>query len=194
MLYIQAYDLNTRLSQMSNEQIAQLSHQFSVPVLPSGRSDDALNLGELELAITGEAASGQSLIGKTIPDFENITLGYDKEKSKGKPILVCFWDYEQRPSRNSVLELNKKANDLKEKNIEVIAIQIAGIDKETLDNWLRENEVEITIGTTSGNESNVRYNWAIKSLPWFVLTDSEHIVIGEGFGLNELDEKIGSLK
>jgi len=31
----------------------------------------------------------------------------------------------------------------------------------------------------------------VRLLPWLILTDKQHIVIAEGFGLDELDEKIG---
>lgn len=194
MLYIQAYDAGSRTSPVTNEEIASLSQQFSVPELPSGRSDEPLVLGELELGITGDAVAKQSLIGKTLPDFQDITTDFSIDKSQGKPILICFWDYEQRPSRSCILELNKKAGELKEKGIELIAVHISKIEKETLDNWLKENEITIPIGTAGDNESKVRYNWAVKYLPWFVLTDSEHKVIQEGFGINELDEKIKEIK
>jgi hypothetical protein len=30
----------------------------------------------------------------------------------------------------------------------------------------------------------------VKSLPWLILTDKAHIITAEGFGLDELDEKI----
>ena len=132
------------------------------------------------------------MIGKNLPDFEDVTIDFAKENAKGKPVLLCFWDYEQRPSRNCILELNKKAQELKN-NVEIAAVHIATIDKETLDEWLKENEITLTIGTVGNNESKVRYNWSVKYLPWFVLTDSEHKVIYEGFGINELDEKISSL-
>ncbi|MBN1975752.1 MAG: carboxypeptidase regulatory-like domain-containing protein [Sedimentisphaerales bacterium] len=185
LLSVQAYDRNSQIQMSSREQIALLTHQISVPEMPSGRSGETLELGEFELAITTEAVAGQSLIGKPMPDFENITTDYST--TQGKSILICFWDFEQRPSRNGILELNKKAGELKEKNIEIAAIHISKIDKKTLDDWLRENNITISIGTAGDNESKVRYNWGIKSLPWMVLTNSEHIVIKEGFGVNELD-------
>jgi hypothetical protein len=30
----------------------------------------------------------------------------------------------------------------------------------------------------------------VKSLPWLILTDKKHVVIAEGFNIDELDEKI----
>ncbi|MBN2590965.1 MAG: carboxypeptidase regulatory-like domain-containing protein [Sedimentisphaerales bacterium] len=189
-LYIQAYDLESRVTQISKEQIASLSHQFNVT---ESESNEALALGEMELVISGDAVASQSLIGKTLPDFDDITLDSSIESFQSKSLLVCFWDYEQRPSRNCILELNKKAEELKSKNIEIIAIQIAQIERETLDNWLSENNITMTIGTAGENESKVRFKWAVKYLPWMVLTDSKNKVFDEGFGINELDERIEKL-
>ena len=42
-------------------------------------------------------------------------------------------------------------------------------------------------------EEKVRFEWCVKSLPWLVLADKEGIVGAEGFGIEELDEKIGGL-
>jgi hypothetical protein len=33
----------------------------------------------------------------------------------------------------------------------------------------------------------------VRSLPWLILTDREHIVIAEGFNVNELDDKMTEL-
>jgi hypothetical protein len=35
-----------------------------------------------------------------------------------------------------------------------------------------------------------RFAWGVKSLPWLILTDQEHIVRAEGFSLSEFDKKI----
>lgn len=188
VLNVQAYDSVAGLS--GREQAAMVTHRFSVPVMPSGKSSEIFELGDFELEITTDTAAGKSLLGKAIPDFNNISFDVPAAPTQGKPILVCLWDYEQRPSRNCIIELNKKANELKGKNIDIVTIHISKIDKETLAQWLKENAVTLPVGMSGNNESQVRYRWAVQSLPWLVLTNSEHIVIAEGFGINELDEKI----
>ena len=40
------------------------------------------------------------------------------------------------------------------------------------------------------NVEQTRFNWGVKSLPWLILTNKEHVAIAEGFALSELDEKI----
>jgi len=36
----------------------------------------------------------------------------------------------------------------------------------------------------------MRFYWGVKSLPWLILSNKQHIVQAEGFALSELDEKI----
>ncbi len=35
-----------------------------------------------------------------------------------------------------------------------------------------------------------RFAWGVRSLPWLILTDKEHIVSAEGFALEEMGERI----
>lgn len=190
LLYIQAFDLNSQPLLSSMEQVGSLTHPFNVPQLQEGRSDEALALGEYELEITTDTVTGRTLMGKAIPDFDDITTEFSREQAQGKSLLICFWDYDVRPSRNCVLELNKRAADLKQKGIETLIIQIAKTDRQTINNWLKEYEIKLITGSAGENESKIRYNWAIKSLPWLILTNKSHAVIEEGFGISELDEKI----
>ena len=37
-------------------------------------------------------------------------------------------------------------------------------------------------------------SWGVHALPWLILTDKEHIVQAEGFGIKEQDEKIMTLR
>ena len=39
-------------------------------------------------------------------------------------------------------------------------------------------------------EEKIRLKWGVKSVPWLVLTDTEHVVTAEGFSINELDDVI----
>jgi hypothetical protein len=41
---------------------------------------------------------------------------------------------------------------------------------------------------TIGKE--VHFACGVKSLPWLILTDNEHIVRAEGFGISELEQKM----
>ncbi|MBN2590963.1 MAG: redoxin domain-containing protein [Sedimentisphaerales bacterium] len=130
-----------------------------------------------------------SLVGKSLPDLKY--FGTESQPDiNNKKVLVCFFDLEQRPSRNLIQELNKKAQDIKEKGIEIIAINTSKIEREYLDNWLIENNVDFPVGINKENIEQTKFNWGVKALPWLILTDKEHVVTDEGFAVAELDEHI----
>ena len=132
-----------------------------------------------------------SLLKRNIPNIYGFCPSLKPEKVQGKHILVCFFDYEQRPSRNCIIELNKKLQELKSKDIEIAAIQTSKIDQAKLDEWIKENNIVFPVGMIKENEEQTRLNWGVQALPWLILTNKEHIVRAEGFPINELENKIG---
>jgi hypothetical protein len=54
---------------------------------------------------------------------------------------------------------------------------------------VKENHVPFRAGTVQSDNEQTRLAWGVKSLPWVILTDREHIVRAEGFGLQEIEEK-----
>jgi hypothetical protein len=135
-------------------------------------------------------ATPPSLIGKPLPDFEKITIDFNPERAKGKMLLVCFWDMNQRPSRHCLMQLNKRAQELREKGVVVVAVHTSKIEQEKLDDWIKENDIGFPVGMIGIDAKKIRFNWGVKSLPWLILTDEQHIVVAEGFGIDELDDKI----
>lgn len=133
-----------------------------------------------------------SLLGKQLPSFEGIKLGAPVP-SKGKSVLVCFVDLEQRPSRHAVRELIAQSGWLKSKSIELTLIQSSNMSPGTLDEWQENLEIPFRMGTMTGDSDALRWSWAVKSLPWLILTDTEHIVRAEGFAPVELDAKINEI-
>ncbi|MBN1974378.1 MAG: redoxin domain-containing protein [Sedimentisphaerales bacterium] len=134
-----------------------------------------------------------SLSDRELPNIYGLCPVLKSEQLKEKYILVCFFDIEQRPSRNCILELNKKAPELKTLDIEIIAVHSSKIEQAKLDEWLKENNISFRKGMIQENEEQTRFNWGVKALPWLILTDKEHIVQAEGFSLNELDDKIETI-
>ncbi|MHC4395685.1 MAG: leucine-rich repeat domain-containing protein [Planctomycetota bacterium] len=144
------------------------------------------------IRLAPKVVEAQSLVGKALPGFEGIEIEFDAEQAKGKEILVCFFDMEQRPSRHCIRELAKKAEQLKEKGITIVAVQASKVDKDKLDKWVEENNIGFAVGMIGGDEEKTRFSWGVKSLPWLILTDKEHIVRAEGFGLREIENESAS--
>ncbi|MBN2182384.1 MAG: redoxin domain-containing protein [Sedimentisphaerales bacterium] len=147
---------------------------------------------DYEFIIGLDLADTRRLKGNALPDFEGINIEFDKEKTKDKALLLCFFDIEQRPSRNDIIELGKKVNELRSKNVEIVAIHTSNIEQEYLDKWLKEYDIYFSTGLIETNVEQIKFNWGVKALPWLILTDKEHLVRVEGFAINELDDIIKS--
>ncbi len=130
----------------------------------------------------------RSLIGKKLPRLKD--FGVDSNEGDRK-LLLCFFDYEQRPSRNCISEMNKRIQGLNEKGIDAVVIQATKTEQSELNDWIKENGISFKVGMIQENEEKVRADWGIQALPWLILTNKEHIVIAEGFSIDEIDEKIG---
>jgi len=131
-----------------------------------------------------------SLTGKQLPDFQDFNIDLSPADANEKMLVACFWDMNQRPSRNCILQLSKRAQELKAKDIVIIAVQASKGEINALDKWVSENNIVFPFGMIQGNVEQTRLAWGIKSLPWLILTDSKHIVQAEGFALSELEAKL----
>jgi len=129
--------------------------------------------------------------GVTVEEFG---IYLSEKVIQDKHILMCFFDMEQRPSRNCIMQLNKKAQEFAAKDVVVVAVQASKIDKSSLDEWIKDQNISIPVGMIEANEEKTRFAWGIKSLPWLILTDTEHTVAAEGFGIDELDNKIEAVQ
>lgn len=129
-----------------------------------------------------------SLVGKTLPELSGFGITVP---GNAKAILLFAWDMNQRPSRHFVKQLAVQAEMLKEKNIGVILLNTAPVEKETLDTWLRENGIDYPCGIMSEDAEGMKFKMGVRSLPWLILTDGDYRVIAEGFSIDVLEEKLG---
>jgi len=140
--------------------------------------------------------AGASLVGKDLPDLTGFVIEPRIEKTDGKRLLVCFFDMNQRPSRHCVGQLNERAEQLREQGVFVVSVQASQLAKKGLDDWIKKDRISLPIGMVDNDGIKTRKQWGVQSLPWLIMTDEEHIVTAEGFGLDELEDKIkeGKLK
>ncbi len=130
------------------------------------------------------------LTGKALPELKDLGIDLLPADANEKVILVCFFDMEQRPSRNCLRRLSEQARELKAKDAVIVAVQVSKNDGNTLSRWVKKNNIPFPVGMVQGNEANTRFAWAVKSLPWLILADQKHIVISEGITLQELDGRL----
>ena len=131
----------------------------------------------------------KSLLGKALPDTKAL-IDLAPEQTQGKPILLCFFDIDQRPSRNCLTQLARQAESLEQKGVAVLCVQVPKTDRLALDQWTKESNIPFPVGMVRQREEEVRQQWGIRSLPWLILTDSGHLVRAEGFAIGHLDSKI----
>ena len=134
--------------------------------------------------------SPKTLIKEKLPELKDLGINLSPADVNDRSMLVCFFDYEQRPSRNCILQLSERAQELKAKDIVVVAVQTSKIEQAKLDEWFKENNVLFPVGMIKGDSEKIRLAWGVKSLPWLILTDKKHIVTVEGFNHDGLDKKI----
>lgn len=147
-----------------------------------------LELGQIQVKVTTPI-----LVGKPLPELEKMQIEIPDD-AYDKILMVCLWDMNQRPSRHCISQIAEKKDFLAEKNIVVACIQTADIEEESLEQWLKDNNIPFPVGRTIPELGKSGFDWGVKSLPWIILTDRMHIVTSEGFGPNEIEEKISEIE
>jgi len=131
---------------------------------------------------------------KSLPDMKQFAVLQDPNQAKDKMILVCFFDMNQRPSRNCMQQLSLKAKELEAKGVFVVAVHASKVDDNKLRLWVQKYRISSPVGMIKADTKKTRIAWGVNSLPELILTDSKHIVRAEGFAINELDMKLDEIK
>jgi len=159
---------------------------FAVTIEPGVKVQDKRS-GKLEIY-----KLSPTLLNKPLGPFDKISLPTPLP-AKGKPLLIVFVDFDQRPSRHCLTQLANRLDDPIFDRLSPIVIQAAAMSPETLATWRERLKLPMDIGVISGNAPSVRWSWAVKSLPWLILTDAKHIVRAEGFAMDELETKLAEM-
>ncbi len=131
-----------------------------------------------------------SLMGKVLPTLDGIEVDFSLEQAKGRMILMCFWDMNQRPSRRLIMELAKRDKELEEKSIIVLLVHTSNVDTDKLKDWLANRKISFTCGSIEGDTEKVLFRWGVRAQPWLVLANEKGIVRAGGFELEQLDKKL----
>jgi len=158
-----------------------------------GATDIKIVISQSSSSTRYEPKRPPSLVGRPLPELKEVEIELPPDDTDGKIMLVCFFDMEQRPSRHCVTQLAKQAEQLKSKGVTVVVVQVSKMDQDALNQWKNKYNIPFPVGMVQGDAEKARFTWGIRSLPWLVLTDSEHIIRSAGFRVNELNEKIGEI-
>jgi hypothetical protein len=147
-----------------------------------------------ELRGEGPQPRVASLLHEPLGKLDEFNIDFDPEKVKGKRILICFWDMNQRPSRHCMIQLAKRAEQLNNNSVITVAVQASKIEVETLNQWVKKYNIPFPIGMVQGDAKKACFDWGVKSLPWLILTDKQHVVQAEGLGIEEIVDKIKNIE
>lgn len=129
--------------------------------------------------------AAESKVGKPIPGFDTVRFAaFQKDQIKGKPLLVCFWDMDQRPSRQCIRVLEKQRQTWQDKNVVVLTVHAGTKRGKQVKDWLTKNGPSLTVGMIQGDPYDTLLAWGARGSPWLVLTDEKHIITKAGFSLN----------
>jgi glutaredoxin len=158
-----------------------------------GATDVSIVISQRSSSTRYQPKRPSSFVGRALPELKDLKVDLSSANTDDKILLVCFWDMQQRPSRHCIMQLAKQANQLKQKGVAVVTVQASKVDENTLNEWVKKNNISFPVGIVQSDVEKTRFTWGVRSLPWLILTDQEHIVRSNGFSLTELDEKISAI-
>jgi len=131
-----------------------------------------------------------SLSGKKLPGLETLNLPVDPNAIGEQAVLLCFCDMGQRPSRHGVEELVKRAEELKGKGVWAAVVQTEPVGQKELEEWRAKYQIPFPVGMIGEEGEKVLAGWGVRGQPWLILADRQQVVRAEGFGVEELGEKM----
>jgi protocatechuate 3,4-dioxygenase beta subunit len=158
----------------------------------AGDTNVIIRLGVNQSYSGREAPKRPSLKGKPLPDLSAVELGGDAAPV-GKPVLLCLFDVEQRPSRRFVKQLADQHDALRQKGLTVLGVQAAVTTPDLFKEWKDGNPVPFPVGRVGEKADKTKWASEVESLPWLILTDGDRRVTAEGFALDELEAKLNGL-
>lgn len=130
--------------------------------------------------------SYRTLKGKALPDLAHLSVDLIDMNVSHKPVVLIFWDMEQRPSRRAVTQLAKQREILEAKGISVIAIDVSGVAPVDLKAWKKDYDIPFLVTPIKGDFEELKLTWGVKALPWLILTDEDHRVEADGLSVEEV--------
>jgi len=155
----------------------------------AGDTNVVIRLGVNQSFSSRAAPKRPSLKGKPLPDLTAMDLNSESAPA-GKPVLLCLFDLEQRPSRRFVRQLAEQHDALRQKGLTVLGVQAAVTTAESFKEWKDANPVPFPVGRLAEKADNTKWASSVESFPWLILIDSERRVTAEGFALDELEAKL----
>lgn len=161
--------------------------------VPAGETNVIIRLEAQSSSAPPPVPKRPSLVGQPLPDLAGLADLPEATSLHGKPLVICLWDINQRPSRRLARLLAEQHAALTQKGVAVLAVQASPTSPEELKTWQAANPLPFPVGRVG--EASARTKWAMEteSKPWLILVNDQGKVSAEGFAPDELEEKIKQL-
>lgn len=103
-------------------------------------------------------------------------------------VLLCFGDFKQRAAHHVLSDLAVKGVELANYGVKGVLVQTNPAGLAEGGAWLAEHGVALPLGSL-GKSNTVAGRlkaWGIDRLPWLVLANQKHIIVAEGFSVDQL--------
>ena len=127
-----------------------------------------------------------SFVGRQLASLGRLNHSLETTLGTGR-LLLCFFDLNQRPSRRCLAQLTERSQQLQAAGFNIAAVQARDVDDSTWTQWHAEQDSCFPIVRTKCDFDTIRFTWGVRSLPWLILADRDHIVVAEGVTPSELD-------
>jgi hypothetical protein len=133
-----------------------------------------------------------TLTGRPLPDLSAVGLDAS-HRPDDRPLVLCLFDAEQRPSRRAFHWLAEQQETLARKGVVVAAVQVVEMDNDTFQTWIAANPAPFPVGRIPAPSAETQWATGVAALPWLILADAHGRVVADGFGIEELDDKLQQL-
>jgi len=150
----------------------------------------------MQLQRSGTAIGGlpqrPTLKNKPLPEMTGVGLEASAVAT-GKPLLLCLFDAEQRPSRRAMQLLAERYAALERQGIAVAGLQAASMEPAEWEEWKEGARLPFPVGRVMEKTPQMQWATGVASLPWLILRNAEGKVIAEGFEWDQLEATLSSV-
>jgi hypothetical protein len=132
------------------------------------------------------------MVGRPLPPLELDDNPVDPNQIEGKQVAVCFWSMEAKIEKQTVA-FSRQMEDLKRNDISVHLVSIGPLEPKKRDRILKQFFWPVYDKVTWTEMDLLRRAWGAQDIPWFVVTDKQHVIIYEGTSPEEAKAALTSV-
>lgn len=125
-----------------------------------------------------------AMVGRPLPTLDFGDCPVDPNQIEGKQVAVCFWSMETKIEKQTVA-FSRQMEELKRDDISVHLVSIWPLEPKKRDRILKQFSWPVYDKVTWTEMDLLRRAWGARDIPWFIVTDKQHIIIYEGTSLEK---------